>query len=55
MDISTLLNEMTVDEKIAVVSGTDFMYTNLIPRFGVQMIFTPRRHCGLIDYDYARA
>ena len=35
MDIDTTLRKMTVEEKAALVSGTDFMYTNPIPRLGV--------------------
>ena len=35
MDIERLIAEMTVEEKAALVSGTDFMYTNPIPRLGV--------------------
>ena len=35
MDIERILSEMTVEEKAALVSGTDFFYTNAIPRLGV--------------------
>lgn len=35
MDIDKIISEMTVEEKAALVSGTDFMYTNEIPRLGV--------------------
>ena len=35
MDIERVLNEMTAAEKAALVSGTDFMYTNPIPRLGI--------------------
>ena len=35
MDIEKLLKEMTVEEKAALVSGTDFMYTNPIPRLDI--------------------
>ena len=35
MDIETILSQMTVEEKAALVSGTDFMYTNPIPRLNV--------------------
>ncbi|MCR4905386.1 MAG: glycoside hydrolase family 3 C-terminal domain-containing protein [Clostridiales bacterium] len=35
MEIEKILAEMTVEEKAALVSGTDFMYTNPIPRLGV--------------------
>ena len=35
MEIEKILAGMTVEEKAALVSGTDFMYTNPIPRLGV--------------------
>ena len=35
VDIEKILSEMTVEEKAALVSGTNFMYTNEIPRLGV--------------------
>ena len=35
MDVKKILSEMTVNEKAALVAGTDFMYTNPIPRLGV--------------------
>ncbi len=35
MEITTVLQQMTVEEKAALVSGTNFMYTNPIPRLGV--------------------
>lgn len=35
MDIERILQQMTVEEKAALVSGTDFMYTNPIPRLGI--------------------
>ena len=35
MDIEHVLRQMTVEEKAALVSGTDFMYTNPIPRLGI--------------------
>ena len=35
LDIEGLIEKMTVEEKTALVSGTDFMYTNPIPRLGV--------------------
>ena len=35
MNIEQLLAQMTVEEKAALVSGTDFMYTNPIPRLGI--------------------
>ena len=35
MDIEKILQDMTVEEKTALVAGTDFMYTNPIPRLNV--------------------
>lgn len=35
MDIEKLMSRLTVEEKAALVSGTDFMYTNPIPRLGI--------------------
>ena len=35
MDIERLIKEMTVEEKAALVSGTDSMYTNPIPRLDI--------------------
>ena len=35
MDIGTLLAGLSVEEKAALVSGTDFMYTNPVPRLGI--------------------
>ncbi len=35
METETILRELTVEEKAALVSGTDFMYTNPIPRLSV--------------------
>lgn len=35
MNIETLIEKMTNEEKVALVSGTDFMYTNPIPRLGI--------------------
>ncbi len=35
MNIESILTRMTAEEKAALVSGTDFMYTNPIPRLGV--------------------
>lgn len=32
------INDLTVEEKAAIVSGTDFMYTNPIPRLGIPSI-----------------
>ena len=35
MDVEKILSQMTVEEKAALVSGRDFMYTNQIPRLGI--------------------
>ena len=35
MDVERVISQMTVEEKAALVSGTDFMYTNPIPRLGI--------------------
>ena len=35
MDISKILKAMTPEDKAALVQGTDFMYTNSIPKLGV--------------------
>ena len=35
LDVEKILKQMTAEEKAALVSGTDFMYTNPIPRLGV--------------------
>ncbi|MBQ8160388.1 MAG: glycoside hydrolase family 3 C-terminal domain-containing protein [Clostridia bacterium] len=35
MDTESILRQMTVEEKAALISGTDFMYTNPIPRLHV--------------------
>ena len=47
MDIETILSQMTVEEKAALVSGTDFMYTNPIPRLGVESLCTSDGPHGL--------
>ena len=35
MDIKQLMGQLTVEEKAALVSGTDFMYTNPVPRLKI--------------------
>lgn len=35
MHVEDVLRQMTPQEKVALVSGTDFMYTNPIPRLGI--------------------
>lgn len=38
MDINKIFNELTIEEKIAIVSGTNFMYTNAVDRLGIPAI-----------------
>ncbi len=38
MDILKILHELTLEEKAALVSGTDFMYTNPVPRLNIPSI-----------------
>ena len=47
VDIEQVLQQMTVEEKAALVSGTDFMYTNPIPRLGVGSLCTSDGPHGL--------
>lgn len=35
MNIDKILKQMTIEEKAALVAGTNFMYTNPIPRLGI--------------------
>ena len=35
MKIKELLKQLTVEEKAALVAGTDFMFTNAVPRLGI--------------------
>ncbi|MDD2263131.1 MAG: glycoside hydrolase family 3 C-terminal domain-containing protein, partial [Clostridia bacterium] len=35
MNINEIVNKLTLEEKIALVSGTDFMYTNPVSRLGI--------------------
>ncbi len=37
-NISTLLNILNLEEKAALVAGTNFMYTNPVPRIGIRSI-----------------
>lgn len=37
-DLKGVLRELTAEEKVALVSGTDFMHTNPIPRLGVPSV-----------------
>ena len=47
MDTNKLINELTLDEKIALVSGTNFMETNPIPRLNIRSIVTADGPHGL--------
>ncbi len=38
MDIEACIKAMTNEEKAAIVAGTDFMYTNPIPRLGIPSV-----------------
>lgn len=38
MDMRKILSELTTEEKAALLSGTDFMYTNPVPRLGVKSV-----------------
>lgn len=35
LNLEKTRSELTMEEKAAIVSGTDFMYTNAIPRLGI--------------------
>lgn len=47
MDIKDLLSNLTVEEKAALVSGTDFMFTNPVPRLNIKSIETSDGPHGL--------
>ncbi len=38
MDINEVVNKLTLEEKIALVSGTDFVYTNPVDRLGIRSL-----------------
>ena len=38
MNVNEILSKMTLEEKAALVAGTDFMYTNSIPRLGLESV-----------------
>ena len=37
-DILKLLQELTTEEKAALAAGTDFMYTNPVPRLDISQV-----------------
>lgn len=47
MDIENLLATLTVEEKAALVAGTDFMFTNPVPRLNVPSLSTADGPHGL--------
>ena len=47
MENNDILNNLTLDEKIALVSGTNFMETNPIPRLNIRPIITADGPHGL--------
>ena len=38
MDVKDLLKKLTVEEKAALLSGTDFMFTNPVPRLNIESV-----------------
>lgn len=38
MDIKVILSKLTLEEKAALVAGTNFMYSNPIPRLGIESV-----------------
>lgn len=47
MNIKELIKKLTVEEKAALLSGTDFMYTNPVPRLGIPSVCTSDGPHGL--------
>ncbi len=38
MDIRKMIDNLTLDEKAALVAGADFMYTNPVPRLNIPSV-----------------
>lgn len=47
MNIAELLEKLTIEEKAALVAGTDFMYTNAVPRLNIPALCTADGPHGL--------
>lgn len=47
MNIKELIKKLTVEEKAALLSGTDFMYTNPVPRLDIPSVCTSDGPHGL--------
>ena len=47
MDADRVLSLLTTEEKAALVAGTDFMYTNPVPRLGIPSLRTSDGPHGL--------
>jgi len=46
-DVESLINELTLEEKAALVSGTEFWKTNEIPRLSIPSMYMTDGPCGL--------
>lgn len=54
MDVGKMLEALTVEEKIALVSGKDFMFTNGVPRLGIPSVSMADGPHGLRKQTAAR-